>query len=413
MGSLTELRTPGEKFTRAIADLQVSQPFFAHLAVRLSPTKSEHLLMPTMGVDAKGTLFFNEKFVMEMDQDELMGCVCHETMHVALLHMLRLESRIPVLANVAMDCVVNMMVRKSGLELPKETIAVDINRDIAEPVIEGTPIRIQKVSEKDWETVYEELLSGMRGKGLNPQDFAAAAVGVEGQFDNHFFGGEATDEERRELERKWQSALADAATYAQQQGKLPAGIGRAIDGILKPRVHWKQLLLKYLRPHVAPVDWSYQRPHRKSQAIDVFLPNVVKESIQVEVVVDTSGSIGKQELSEFVSEIVAIAKSMQHVRMWVTFVDAQVAEGARYEVDNGDIPAILAMEPVGGGGTDMEEALRFIKEANAQVPVVIVLTDGFTPFNCKQSDFPFDVLWVITKSGMAGKVPYGTTIKMD
>lgn len=417
MYGLTELRTPGERFTRAIADLQVDQPFFAHLAVRLNPVQSDDLLIPTMGVDAKGTLFFNEKFVMGLDQDEVMGTVCHETLHVALLHMLRLGNRIPVLANVAMDCVVNMMVWKSGLRLPDGTVEVNTSDDEAHPIIDKNRFVIEKVSEKDWETVYEELLSQMRGKGMNPSDYEGKTLKV--QFDNHMFGNgeEMSDQQRREMEQKWQGALADAATYAKQQGKLPAGMQRIVDGILKPKVSWKQLLLKYLRPHLSPVDWTYQRPHRKSQALEVFLPNTLKESCMIEVIVDTSGSISQKDLTEFLTEIVAIAQSMNHLKMWVNFVDTEIADGARYEVENGDIPAILAMKPQGGGGTDMEAGLDYIKEHNQSIPVAIVLTDGYTSFNRKRHDYPFDVIWVITREGISKesmrKIPYGQTVKMD
>lgn len=420
MRTLTELKTPEDKFTRAIADLQLNQPFFAHLAVRLNPQPANgQLRIPTMGVDAKGNLYYEKDFVMNMDQDELMGVVCHETLHVGLLHMLRMGNRVPAIANVAMDCVVNMMVRKTNLRLPSETIPVDTYNDSAAPMINGVSFSISDVTKKSWEQVYDELCSKMRKKQMNPESFRGKTLKIE--FDVHMPGtsGDGDDDElRRELETKWQQALADAANYAKQQGKLPSGMDRIIDGILKPKVQWKQLLLKYLRPHLAPVDWTYQRPHKKSQVLEVFLPNTLKESCMVEVIVDTSGSISGGELKEFLSEIVAIAQSMQHLKMWVTFVDARVDESARYEVENGDIPKILSMKPQGGGGTDMEAGLDYIKQNNPTIPVAVVLTDGYTSFNRKRHDYPFEVIWVVTKNGLTNEdmkrqIPYGLTVKMD
>lgn len=415
MNELTVLKTPEDKFTRAIADLQLDQPFFAHLAVRLNPQATKN--MKRLGVDAKGNMYYEPEFVLGMNQDELMGVVCHETLHVGLLHMLRLGNRIPALANVAMDCVVNMMVVNAHLKLPVDVIKVDSYNDVATPIIDDMEFRIEKVSEKSWEQVYEELLGKMRDAGQNPEDYRGKKIIIE--FDKHMFGeGEdINDQQRQELEAKWQSALADAANYAKQQGKLPSGMDRIIDGILKPKVQWRQLLLKYLKPHLAPVDWTYQRPHKKSQVLGVFLPNTLKESCMVEVIVDTSGSINQKELKEFLSEIVAIAQSMQHLKMWVTFVDADVADGARYEVENGDIPAILAMKPQGGGGTDMELGLDHVKQHNPTIPVAVVLTDGYTSFNRKRHNYPFDVIWVITRNGISTeemkRIPYGLTVKMD
>lgn len=410
--------TAEEKISKGIIVLQKPQPFFAYLMMHLRPKlMPESAKMQTVGVNAKGELFYSREYVQSLSMDEVMGVLCHEVLHVALLHPLRTGSRNREIANIAQDVVVNMMVAKAcqatasdvNMKIPSGSIPADIYRDMSVFQLAGVQIRIEKVSEKAWEEVYAEIIEKLQQSGKDTSSASRSGLG----FDDHMEGeGEdMSQQEQREAEQKWMNALADAATYAKQQGKLPAGMDRIIDCVLKPRVRWKSLLLKYLRPHINPVDWSYHRPHRKSQVLEVYMPNVKRERCEVEVVVDTSGSIGKGELQEFLSEIVAIAKSMQHLRMWVTFFDAN--EQGRYEVDNGEIPKILAMKPRGGGGTDMERCLDGIKERNREIPCAIVLTDGCTDFNRKAKDYPFDVIWVITKNGIRKKVPYGVTVKMD
>jgi predicted metal-dependent peptidase len=217
---------------------------------------------------------------------------------------------------------------------------------------------------------------------------------------------------------KWSQNLANAAQYARSQGNMPAGMERLIGDVLAPKVSWKALLLKYLRAHLTPTDWSYHKPGRKSYALDIYLPTVIREGTQVEVVVDTSGSIDEKQLSEFLAEIVGIAKAFPSVEMWVSFVDTKVYDGkdgtpkGRYKVDNGEIAKILAMTATGGGGTQLEKGLLYIKEHNPNVPVVCVLTDGYDSYTHKGRDFPFEVIWCITDGGQT-KQPYGKIVRMN
>jgi predicted metal-dependent peptidase len=144
------------------------------------------------------------------------------------------------------------------------------------------------------------------------------------------------------------------------------------------------------------------------------MPSVLKEHCAIEVIIDTSGSIAQDELTEFLSEVVAIAKSIQHLKMWVSSCDTQIQ--SRYVVENGDIPKILSMQLKGGGGTSMENGLDYVKANNQEVDAVIVLTDGCDSYHKTRIDYPFDVLWVISKNGINNpedEIPYGRVIKMD
>lgn len=441
-------KTAEERITRALADLQKAQPFFAHLAMGLQPKNTPSI--SSAGVDAKGRMYYNEDFVMKQSIDEVMGLICHEVLHVALIHMQRIGDRNHLISNVSQDVVVNYAVARAGLKLPKEgVVKISPYRDTA--IIEmpkGGSISIEDVESKNWEQIYDEIYPQIpkqkqgggssggqqgqkqqngqgqgQGQGQNQgqdQDQEGNGQGDgQGQQDEEQWGfdehirGDMTERERQDAENEWKSRLCEAANYAKQQGTLPLGMERMLDGLLKPKVAWKGLLLRYLKAHFTPIDWSYSRPHKKSQAIGVYLPNTLKETVECEVIVDTSGSISSKELTEFLSEIVAIAKSMPHINMWVTFVDARIEESARYHVDNGDVHKIMAMKPKGGGGTDMEVGLDYVKKHNQTVPVTVVLTDGLVPIEREAKDYPFDVIWVVTSDGRTENLSYGQVIKMD
>jgi predicted metal-dependent peptidase len=365
-------------------------------------------MMPVRSVDVKE--FTGYVWNLET-RDHTFSVPYFLTHNCALLHISRTGGRNKELANIAQDIVVNNLVIRAHMALPKGIIVVDTYRDWCDITINGVQMRVENISEKIWEQIYDELLQTLTKAGRSPSQMgkALARMGFDDHMEGDGEGNQLSQEEVEAAGRKWQKAIVDAATYAKQQGKMPLGMERMIDELLKPKLPWRGILLKYLRPYLNPSDWSYHKPSRKSQQLEVYLPTVVRESVEVEVIVDTSGSIGKEQLTEFLSEIVGIATAMSHVTMWVTFVDAQV--NSRYKVDNGDIPKILAMEPKGGGGTSMEVGLDYVKKHNGQVPVVVVLTDGYDSYERKERDYPFEVLWVITNGGQE-KMPYGRKIQM-
>jgi predicted metal-dependent peptidase len=414
-------KTPEERITRALADLQKAQPFFAHLAMGLKPERQDAVI--TAGVDAKGRMYYNGDFVMGLSIDELMGVLCHEVLHVALIHMQRIESRNHKISNIAQDCVVNYAVIQSGLKLPDVGIQIERYSNSAKIPMPDKSIRVKDVDKKSWEDIYDEIFpqfpnpppNASGGSGSGEGDQPGNQAGNQDRpwgFDEHI-RGEISEQEQKDAENEWKSRMCEAANYAKQQGHLPAGMDRMLDGILKPKVMWKALLLRYLKAHFTPVDWSYSRPHKKSQALGVFLPNTLKENVECEIYVDTSGSVSNKELSEFLTEIVAIAKSMSHIKMWVTFIDAQITEESRYCVENGEISKILAMKPKGGGGTDMEVGLDYCKKHNPTIPVTVVFTDGYVPINRSAKDYPFDIIWVVTPNGTTKNLTYGHVVQMD
>ncbi len=421
---MTQNLTAEEKISKAIIELQKPQPFFAHLIMRMKMrpfTPEEEVALKLTGrsataaVDPKGKMTYSKEFINSLSDEEVKGLLAHETLHVALAHLQRLGPRNPILANVAMDVTVNMMVSRSGMKLPNGGIPVNTNDDTSEVQIDSNKYVVQKVSDKAWEEIYAELIQFLQDNDSKGKGKGGAGKTSQG-FDDHSYGDSTGNELTQEEKQEWESAIAEAAAYAKQRGKLPGGMERLINELLKPKVQWQSILRKHLRPHLSPTDWSYQRPNRKSHATGVFMPVVERESVEVEVVIDTSSSIGKSELVEFMSEMLAISKASQHVKVTVNFADTKIH--CRVELKNNSTSEIVSLKPVGGGGTQLENALDEIKTMRLMTPVVIVFTDGEDSYRRRAKDYPFDVVWVLTSTGidkerMQNRVNYGLIVKME
>lgn len=140
------------------------------------------------------------------------------------------------------------------------------------------------------------------------------------------------------------------------------------------------------------------------QALGIYLPSLTKEKIDIVIGVDTSGSIGEEELTKFLSEMVAIARIYRdRVSMRVLFHDTEVQ--ADYEIKNGNIAKILAMKIKGGGGTSHKYLFDKVKKEIRNCKCLISFTDGFSDIeDINLTDYRFRKMFVINKEGTIPKI---------
>jgi predicted metal-dependent peptidase len=160
---------------------------------------------------------------------------------------------------------------------------------------------------------------------------------------------------------------------AKHPGSVPAGILRAAEAVLKPKVDWRSVLRAKVGKALVDLEArerpTYHRPHRRQGALgNVLLPGTYGLKPEVAVVVDTSGSMGERELGQALGEIKGI---LRHHRPTVYTVDAEVHAAQK----------VFSLEQVrllGGGGTDMGRGIE--KAVEDGHDLVVVLTDGYTPW---------------------------------
>jgi predicted metal-dependent peptidase len=185
---------------------------------------------------------------------------------------------------------------------------------------------------------------------------------------------------------------------AKHPGSVPAGILRAAEAVLKPKVDWRSVLRAKVGKALVDLEArerpTYHRPHRRQGALgNVLLPGTYGLKPEVAVVVDTSGSMGERELAQALGEIKGI---LRHHRPTVYTVDAEVHAAQK----------VFSLEQVrllGGGGTDMGRGIeRAVKDGHE---LVVVLTDGYTPWPEKAPRATVIVGLIHPKDAEAPKAP--------
>ena len=163
-------------------------------------------------------------------------------------------------------------------------------------------------------------------------------------------------------------------------GTVPAGLRRWAEDVLGSRVDWRTLLTAEIRRGLAAVagmvDYSYSRPARRASAVpDVVLPTFIRRVPELAVVVDTSGSMDERLLGQALAEVEGLLRTAGPARRRLRVISCDAAAQATQRVGS-----VREVELVGGGGTDMGRGLATAGELRPRPDVVVVLTDGLTPW---------------------------------
>ena len=372
--------TFSDLISASVIRIRSRAPFFG--ALILFAKIEENLDIPTAATDGK-KVYFNPKFLATLSPTELDGVMLHEVLHAALLHNQRRGERDPQLWNIAADIVVNgIVLKQNGLKLP------------ANPVISSNLEKYQV------EEVYKVLFDSKKEMKLDPT-LGMDLIGEPGKESTDSKSDTDSTEQEGYWKRAWQQA--EALHRINLHGDLPAELARHIKDITEPKLDWKTMLWRFLVQ--TPMDfcnWDRRFIHN-----GMYLESLGGESLKAYVAIDTSGSIDRNILQQFLSELRGILKSYPHINLKLYYADADIY--GPYELgENDDLP-----EPKGRGGTRFEPFFEAIEEdAGDEESVSIYLTDGYGSFPEKIPRV--DTLWGVAPGGLDEKqFPFGEVIRMN
>lgn len=156
------------------------------------------------------------------------------------------------------------------------------------------------------------------------------------------------------------------------RGTMPAGIGRWAERQLAPAVvPWPKVLRAAVRCAVedqaGQVHHSWRRPNRRSPA-GLILPTLRAPKITVDLIIDTSGSMGDGDLAAALSETRAVLRRTT-ARVRVLCCDAASSTPR-------EVRSISDVTLTGGGGTDMRVGIDAALAARPASDVIVVFTDS-------------------------------------
>lgn len=374
----------------ALLRIRGDHPFFGTLALFAEFRVSDDV--PTAATDGK-VLWFNPAFIEKQDQPQLCGLVAHELLHAALQHVQRRRERDATLWNIAADIVVNGMIRSdTSYQLPaggvEDTTLAHLS---AEEIYEQLNTGKKKVPK----IVLLDLMPGLAESEDTRGGQSDADMGSLGQS------------KAEQLQRHWRAALQQAGAVAR---RINRGFGkngldgvREFEGATNSSLSWREILWQFMVS--TPYDFGgFDRRfiHRK-----LYLEDVVGESVEVAICIDTSGSIGGAELGAFMGEIQGILDAYPQIRGTLFFADAALYGPHEFGKD-APMP-----EARGGGGTAFEPFFHWVaqQEHGGTQQLCIYFTDGYGSFPRAPPESP--VLWVVMPGGLESTgFPFGEVARM-
>ena len=316
--------------------------------------------------------WYNRDFVETLSDAQLRGVVLHENYHIQYRHLTTWEHLWKIdaqLANMAADYVINLQIFT-----PERVKAKFV--DMIDGMLYDT-----KYEGLDVAQVFRQLRQDKQDQqdsGGDSGNEGGSGTPLDGDsFDTHDWEGaqEMTDAERGELEREIDQAIRQGSMMA---GKTGSGGNRMFDELLSAQVNWRDALRDFITDTCSGNDYcSYVKPDRRFLQYDMYVPSGVSDQVdELVIAIDTSGSIGGDEITCMLSEVRGICETVPPKRVRILYWDTEVCRDEVYELHQ--LPELVqSTKPAGGGGTDVTCVPKWLTNKNISPQATIILTDGY------------------------------------
>ena len=140
----------------------------------------------------------------------------------------------------------------------------------------------------------------------------------------------------------------------------------------------------------------------------MYMPTLIGESVgRIVLGIDMSGSIGPQEIGQFLGEVRSICETVKPEGIDLLYWDTAVCQHEKYERD--ELENLLSTtKPKGGGGTMPSCITEYMAKHKLTPECALILTDGYVGSDWGGT-WPCPVLWGITTDEVAA---VGKTIQV-
>ena len=371
--------------------LSASRPYLNHILWRMPFFESP---IGTLAVDEKGRCYYDPQYVDSLTVDECAGVLYHEIHHLLREHAARLKGlgKTQMERNIAADLEINDDIMEEGIALPKGIIHPKLfglpTKKTVEWYIENRPHENEKPNKKPNEEAQDkDKTEGGNGnergdsqgdsrtstKNDSPSkempaggSCGSVAHGVPQSYERKDEEGAISPQEMDTIKVKIAMSIQSAPP-----GTVPGNLVRWAEEIHPTKVDWRMLLRRSarsaLRQVSGKVDYTYRRISRRSPR-NVILPAMLQFAPKVSLIIDTSGSMGNEQVGQALAEVKGIIREIGEVEY--LSVDAEVHV-------KGKANKVKDVKLSGGGGTDMRKGFEQVsKDSN----LIVVVTDGMTPW---------------------------------
>lgn len=369
-----------QRLSKAVIDIMGNPRYLALAGVLMIGNRSVDDKVPTACTNGRDEKY-GRAFIEQLNDAELRYLVLHECYHKLYRHLITWKHLHEInhgRANRACDYVINIKLDDDNQDgfatMPKDKKT-------------GTAIGLVDVKYRGMDSAQVFALL------TNDDDSRGGGGGGGTGIDDHDWDGaeELSPDDKAELERDIDEAIRQGALAA---GKLGTGGSRELEELLKTKIDWREVLRDFITSTCAGNDYStWKRPNRRFIGAGMYMPSGVSEQVdELVIAIDTSGSIGGRELSQFLGEVKGICDQVRPSAVRLLYWDTKVCKDEKYQ--GADVETLTqSTKPAGGGGTNVECVPEYMAEHGIKPQAVVVLTDGYLGGSWGEWTSP--VLWCI------------------
>lgn len=389
-----------ESLAKATKELMFSEPFYGLFLVSLNKQWDSKISTACVGVSG---ICFNLKispeFWEKLSPLQRKGILKHELMHIALFHLTDYKHLVDhKLANIAMDIEINQYIDPTWL--PEGAMGLSTFPELNLEARKGTKYYYDKLKE-----LKDEVQECLKQAIENGESSVTLPDGTEVQLSDHDWDDmDSLDEGTQRVIKDQVSGILKniAETVSKTHGSVPGEFKDILEKLLyvpEPKYDWKSHVRRFTGKSIKVYTKKSRRKFSKRYEDNPGLK--IKQKKHILVGIDTSGSVKKDELEEFLCEIHHLNKTGNDVT--IVQCDTAISHVGKYKP--GEDYAIH-----GRGGTDFQPVIDYYNEHFNEISCLIYFTDGEcnAPTNAKGN-----ILWVLSsESDMNEDLP-GEVIKLE
>ena len=417
----------------AMMELIHNEPFYANLTLNMR--REFTTKFPTLAVNVTDeiNLFINPYFFMHLNIAERVDVIKHECLHVINNHFVRFRDLEPQIydnpqgrslqdrlndqkdastLNQAADYAINEYLKnlpRNGVKLFDEKgetvkypagVKDDKGNDLSGKPVEGKLLFVNDLkkqipaamNEQEFEYYYE-LIKKEQEKNDKGGKGGKDPTGGGMTLDDHgaWHESDATEDQITEKVKEVVNKAVEQ-TSAKDMGNVPGNIMKAIQDLNHVPKDWRQDIQRFVA-RATEIFIENTRKKRNRRYGIVFPGYKITPKLHIGVLMDTSGSVADEEVTQFHAEMCRLHN--MHIDITVIECDMKVNQVYKFDPKK---PFVVH----GRGGTAFAPA--FEEAAKHELDGIIYMTDG----ECWGEKIPVPkvpVLWALTPPFQASHLP--------
>lgn len=354
-----------------ILQLLLKQPFYGYVASVVTPCEDDSIPDISLDTVSAPKLLYNREWFEGLADEQALGAVMHELLHLVLLHPFRRGGRERLIWAVACDIAVNEHIPSSMLPdnaVTTERLAKELKEKL--PPRESAEVYYGLLLQNDGNVSFLDRKSEVR---------LVLKSGLELKA-NPCLEDESTEVNKNALK----SMLSEVLQQADSEGEIPEAMEKWIVELYQSaEMNWRNILKRFLTGRGKVV--VHKTCKKESKRFDNLPGNKRTVGTNALLAVDASGSISDKQIQQFHSELYAISR-ITGASLYVTQFDTECTAASPIQ------QYVRGKKRVKSGGTDFRPVFELADKM--RIPLLIIFTDGdgTAPEAVNQK-----VLWVLTK----------------